>query len=107
MTTDLPAWADMTELDQGAALLHFHKREIEGGEYAVENYPAEYFDHEALLALSQEDASDHAAVVVREFKDGDGWCNSLEMRLYDLALDADRARMQAARDALKLKLTQQ
>lgn len=98
MTTDaspaLPGWDDMSDLDKGAALLHTHKREYEGAEYAVENYPARYFDDPALTALSPEDASAHAAKV-------DPGPQHIRLaaedyqRLYDLALDAHDARWEA------------
>lgn len=99
MTAALPGWADMTELDGGAALMHLHKRDWEGWEYAVENYPARYFDNPALLALSPQDASAHAASLA----DADGLIPGVSLnetdRLYDLALDADRARRDAEREA--------
>jgi hypothetical protein len=91
---ELPTWAQMTDLDKGAALLHLHKREWEGADYAIENYPAEYFDHPALLALalSPSQACRHAASVERD-ADAAGALGGHEYgRLYDLALDADRKR---------------
>ena len=57
----LPGWDDLSDLDKGAVLLHNHKREWEGEVYAEENYPASYFDHPALVALSPIGASRHAA----------------------------------------------
>jgi len=93
--TTLPTWAEMTDLDKGAALLHLHKRDWEGDEYAEENYPAEYFDHPDLAALSPRDACRHA-VSVEDDADRAGALKGDEyMRLYDLALDADRARWTA------------
>jgi len=93
--TTLPTWAELTDLDKGAALLHLHKRDWEGEEYAEENYPAEYFDHPALVALSPRDACRHA-VSVEDDADRAGALRGDEYeRLYDLALDADRARWAA------------
>jgi hypothetical protein len=90
----LPGWNDLSDLDKGAALLHQHKREWEGAEYAESDYPCRYFDHPALTALGPLEASRHAAslepAVARllEATEGDDWY----ARLYDAALDADRAR---------------
>ena len=50
--SELPTWAQMSDLDKGAALLHLHKREWEGADYAEENYPARYFEHPALTSLN-------------------------------------------------------
>lgn len=91
MSSDnLPTWDEMTDLDKGAALLHCRKRRVEGAAYAVAEYPARYFDHPALLALHEEDASEHAATVAR------GKHRSLPFaeyaRLYDGALDEERRR---------------
>lgn len=86
----------MSDLDKGAALLHAHKRGREGARYAVEHYPAEYFDHPALLALDAKAASAHAAKVTGGYNaacDRLGWQEVA--RLYDKALDADSARFQA------------
>jgi len=93
-TTTLPTWDEMTDLDKGAALLHAWKRNWEGVSYAVEHYPAEYFDHPALLELDSKDASQHAARVTKGWAD---WDLDEVDRLYDAALDADRARRAAAR----------
>lgn len=88
---NLPGWDDMSDLDKGAALLHDHKRESEGVEYAVENYPARYLDDPRLTALSPADASAHAAHVC-----GDDVFERIgaaeHERLYDLALDAERSK---------------
>jgi hypothetical protein len=90
----LPAWDELTDLDKGAALLHLWKREREGAEYAVENYPAGYFDHPALTALDRAAASAHAA----SLEDDAEALNPAEWtRLYDLALAADDARPAARR----------
>jgi hypothetical protein len=98
-TPVLPTWDEMTDLDKGAALLHLHKRDWEGPEYAVENYPAEYFDHPALVALSEREACRHAVSV----EDAAEQAGALRMpeyeRLYDLALAADRERWEAKRAA--------
>jgi hypothetical protein len=90
--TPLPTWAEMTDLDKGAALLHLHKREWEGADYAIENYPAEYFDHPALVALSPLQACRHAASVEDDADDAGMLGGDEYRRLYDLALDADRKR---------------
>jgi hypothetical protein len=96
-TTSLPAWAEMTDLDKGAALLFLHKRDWEGEDYAMDNYPARYFDHPALTALSRLNASRHA-VSVEDDADKAGALRGDEFeRLYSLALDADEARWRAAR----------
>ena len=90
----LPGWDEMTDLDKGAALMHLHKREWEGEEYAESDYPCRYFDHPVLAALGPRDASRHAAslagAVAAEMVThaGDDWYTDL----YDAALDADRAR---------------
>jgi hypothetical protein len=97
--TTLPTWAEMSDLDKGAALLHLHKRNWEGDEYAVDNYPARYFDHPALTALSEREACRHAVSV----EDDAEWSGALRgaeyERLYTLALDADHARWEAERKA--------
>jgi len=60
----LPAWEQMTDRDKHEALWHVWKRENEGKDYAVENYPAMYRDHPALVGLDEDDACDHAKQVV-------------------------------------------
>ena len=93
MSTELPGWDDMSDLDKGAALLHQHKREWEGAEYAVSDYPCRYFDHPALVALSPAEASAHAASLAGPYDSGVPGLEPDEYeRLYDAALDADRAR---------------
>jgi hypothetical protein len=82
----LPGWDEMSDLDKGAALLHDHKRESEGADYAVENYPCSYIEDPRLTALDGEDASEHAAEVCG----GDVFDRlgaGEYRRLYDLALD--------------------
>lgn len=59
-----PTWEQMTDLDKAVALMHVWKRENDGAEYAIDNYPADYVDHPALVALRDEDACDHAKTVV-------------------------------------------
>lgn len=101
----LPTWDEMSDLDKGAALLHLHKRDWEGVEYAIAEYAAEYFDDERLTGLSRQDASAHAVQVcggdVDAFTDRIG--SDQFVRLYDLALAADsertRARIRANRAA--------
>lgn len=86
---NLPAWSEMTDLDKGAALLHLRKRRIEGPAYAVEEYPARYFDHAALTGLGEREACRHAVSVAA---DTPGLDTDEYRRLYDLALDTDNAR---------------
>ena len=95
-TTTLPTWDEMSDLDKGAALMHAWKRSWEGPSYAVENYPAEYFDHPALLALDSKDACQHAAKATKGWRD---WDTDEVDRLYNAALDADRARRDAVRES--------
>ncbi len=87
MTTDLPVWADLTDVDKGNVLLHLHKREYEGGNYAEEHYPARFTDHPALVALDPAAACQFAKSMRR---DADRLHHDEYGRLYDLALDADR-----------------
>ena len=99
--TTLPAWAEMTDLDKGAALLHLHKRDWEGPEYAESDYPARYFDHPALTALSPREACRHAVSVEDDAERAGALRDPEYGRLYDLALDADRARWNAEYEARK------
>lgn len=94
--TRLPGWDQMTSLDQGAALLHTWKRQREGPGYAIDNYPARYFDHPDLTSLDPRAASRHAAAtgpwqatVTRL-----GW-DTVD-QLYNTALQAERRRDQEA-----------
>lgn len=93
--TQLPTWSELTDLDKGAALLHLHKRDWEGADYAVDNYPARYFDHPALTALSPLNACRHAVSVEDDAELAGALRGEEYDRLYDLALDADRARWDA------------
>ena len=96
MITDLPTWDEMSDLDKGAALLHLHKRDVEGGSYATENYPARYLDDPRLTALEGRDASPHAARFRREAEQLD---DTEYGRLYDLALaEPDRRCLWGARN---------
>ena len=97
--TALPKWADMSDLDKGAALLHLHKRDWEGPEYAVENYPARYFEDPALTALSPREACRHAVSVEDDAERAGALHGAGYERLYGLALDADHARWEAERKA--------
>jgi hypothetical protein len=90
--TPLPNWAEMSDLDKGAALLFLHKIDWEGIEYAMSDYPARYFDHPALVALSPRGACAHAVSVE---DDATSVSDGENERLYDLALEADRARSHA------------
>jgi hypothetical protein len=91
-TAVLPAWADMTDLDKGAALLFLHKIDWEGIEYAVSDYPARYFDHPALLALGERDACRHAISVEIDAERAGALAGDEHRRLYDAALDASNQR---------------
>jgi hypothetical protein len=102
--TTLPAWAEMSDLDKGAALLHLHKRDREGEEYAVDNYPARYFDHPGLTALSPRDACRHAVSVEDDAERAGALHGAEYERLYDRALNADHARWKAERAARKAEV---
>jgi hypothetical protein len=92
MMATLPDWDDMSDLDKGAALMHIWKRDSEGGDYAIENYPVKYIEDPRLTALDREDACAHAARfedVSEELQEE----NSNEWsRLYDLALAHERSK---------------
>lgn len=94
-TAALPAWSEMSDLDKGAALLHLHKVDWEGIEYAMSDYPAEYFDHPALTALSPREACRHAQSVEADAERAGALRGAEYDRLYDLALAADRERGRA------------
>lgn len=91
-TGPLPAWNEMSDLGKGAALLHLHKIDWEGIEYAMSDYPARYFDHPALTALSQRAACRHAQSVEADADRAGATRGGEYERLYNLALAADRAR---------------
>jgi hypothetical protein len=99
----LPAWDELSDLDKGAALLHVWKCHWEhSASYAVEHYPAEYFEHPLLTGLDSRTASRHASVVAGRWDDACERLGDDEVtRLYDLALVRDRevatARVEAAR----------
>ena len=90
--TGLPGWGELSDLDKGMALIHLHVREGEGEAVAEEDYPARFFDHPALVALTPLAASRHAA----SLGTAEGMYTTLGEaefdRLYDAALTADRAR---------------
>jgi hypothetical protein len=98
---ELPGWDDLSDKDKGAVLLHLHKREWEGPEYAESDYPCRYFDHPALTALTPAEACAHAAslgpavAALMAANEDDEWYT----RLYDAGLDADRARHAAGHAA--------
>jgi hypothetical protein len=87
----LPAWAEMSDLDKGAALLHDHKRDEEGADYAAEHYPCQYIEDPRLTALGPKEASAHAAEVVG-FDVFDRIGDAEYDRLYNLALDYEPAK---------------
>lgn len=92
----LPIWDEMSDLDKGAALLHAAKAENEGDDYAREEYPVEYFDHPALLALDTAAACVHALKVTGGAEDVFDQLGVVEWdRLYELALAADVERIRA------------
>ncbi|GGM27990.1 hypothetical protein GCM10011608_11040 [Micromonospora sonchi] len=62
---NLPGWADMSDLDKGAALLHDRARESEGDDYAAEHYPARYLRDPRLVALGPVEATAHARAVAQ------------------------------------------
>lgn len=86
----LPTWEQMSDVDKGAALLYLRKIEVEGREYAREEYPAEYIGDPALNALGDEAASDHAESLF------DGWYDAERTLGID---EVDRLRA-LARDAV-------
>lgn len=95
-TATLPAWVDLSDVDKGAVLLHLRKREWEGAQYAIEEYPARFFDHPALTGLEPREACAFA-VSMRSFTRP--LSNEERARLYDLALDEpDRRCLWGARD---------
>lgn len=93
----LPAWDELTDLDKGAVLLHLHKVESEGAEYATEHYAARFFDHPALTDLDGPMASEYAQGIYTDWADSpeeiyDALGSAEYDRLYDMALAADRKR---------------
>lgn len=62
--SDLPSWDEMSDRDKNIAMWHVYKRESDGADYAIEEYPAEYRDHSGLVALDYDEACDHAKSVV-------------------------------------------
>jgi hypothetical protein len=82
----------MPDVDKGAALLHLRKIEVEGREYARENYPADYLDHPELTALDDEAASDHAESLFGGWYEAERTLGIAEVdRLRALARDAAAA----------------
>jgi hypothetical protein len=77
--TPLPNWAEMSDLDKGAALLFLH----------TSDYPCRYFDHPALTALEPRRACEHAAALAN---DAEALTEEEHERLYDAALDASNQR---------------
>lgn len=84
---DLPGWAEMSDLDRGATLLHIWKRAWEGAGYARGNYPCQYLEHPRLIALSRNEACRHAVAVCSDDATMRRTLGDAEYdRLYDLAL---------------------
>lgn len=91
-TTTLPTWNEMSDLDRGAVLLHLWKRYWEGAQYAAKHYPCRYFDDPRLTALDRLDACEHAVKVGGSHEEINKRLGNEEHdRLYELALDAERA----------------
>lgn len=89
MTLDigLPTWAEMSDLDKGAAIVYLSAADSQGHAYARKHYPARYLDHPALTVLTPDAAADHAEAL---FDDGigdiyDQLGGEEADRLYDLA----------------------
>lgn len=94
-TTTLPAWTSLSDVDKGAVLLHLHKREWEGAQYAIEEYPARFFNHPALTGLGRREA---CAFAVSMRDDAESLDEAGHARLYDLALaEPDRRCLWGAR----------
>jgi len=82
----LPLWAEMTDTDRGAALVHLWKRLYEGHHQAVELYPCQYIDHPALAALDPAAACRHATDVAVSYDHALHRLGTVEVdRLYRLA----------------------
>ena len=93
--SSLPAWAELSDLDKGAALLFLYERDWKGEDHAIANNPARYFDDPRLTALSPRDACRHA-ISVEDDADRAKALGPPEFdRLYNNALDADEARWRA------------
>jgi len=88
MMAGLPGWDELSDLDKGAALMHLWKRDSEGDDYAIENYPAKFIEDPRLTVLDHEDACDHAARFEEIAEELDP---SEHSRLYDLALNHERS----------------
>lgn len=84
----LPAWAELSDVDKGNVLLHLHKRDYEGGEYAEEHYPAKFSDHPTLVGLEPLEACRFAKSMR---SDADDLHYEEYGRLYDLALEVEEA----------------
>jgi hypothetical protein len=86
----LPTWEQMTDRDKHESLWHVWKRENEGVDYAIENYPAMYRDHPALVDLDEEESCDHAKSVVGSVEEAFGRMGPDEYaRLLDLDPDVE------------------
>lgn len=85
----LPGWAEMDELDRGAALMYLAKADREGGDYARSNYPCRYLVDPRLVALDPAAACAHADVFQDRAQEMDA---DEYVRLCDLALDEGYAR---------------
>jgi hypothetical protein len=64
VSTSLPTWDEMSDRDKNIAMWHVYKRESDGANYAIEEYPAEYRDHPDPVALDYDEACAHAKYVV-------------------------------------------
>lgn len=95
----LPLWEDMSDLDRGCVLLFLWKVHWERSySYARENYPCRYLDDPRLAALGERDACRHASQVAGTYREiGARLGHDEFQRLYNLALDIERARWEARR----------
>lgn len=74
LLANLPTWAELSDADKGAALMFLHKVDVEGYDYASENYAVCFVEHPVLTALTEDDA----CAYVRDWDFGlwrDGWCD--------------------------------
>lgn len=101
--THLPQWGELSDVDKGSALMFVWKCWWERSyRYAHDNYPATYIEHPMLLDLPVTERCRHATAVALDGLDRYAFRSSYHAtlhrlgedefkRLYDLALDAERA----------------
>jgi hypothetical protein len=56
----MPGWADMPDIDKGAAIAFLWRRGFDGGPTAFRETPCLYREHPALVALTPRQACNHA-----------------------------------------------